>query len=98
MPQKVINTGTIKGLSEADIPLLQQQHGKNIFTLEKPRRLLHMLADIVQEPMFILLIIACVLYFMLGQTTEGLMMLTAVCFVVAISVYQDVRSTRALQA
>lgn len=98
MPSKVTTIGNIQGLSETDIPALQQQHGKNNFQLEKPRHLLHILADIIREPMFILLMIACTIYFILGQSTEGIMMGVAICFVTAISLYQDVRSTRALQA
>lgn len=93
-----VTTIEVQGLSENDIPFLQQQYGKNRFQLEKPRHLLHILADIIREPMFILLMIACVIYFMLGQPTEGIIMLLAICFVSAISLYQDVRSTRALQA
>ncbi|OQP63865.1 hypothetical protein A3860_23300 [Niastella vici] len=98
MPGKVLTIGNVRGLSESDIPVLQQEHGKNSFQLEKPRQLLHILADIVREPMFILLMIACAIYFILGQSTEGIMMLVAICFVAAISLYQDVRSTRALEA
>ncbi|THU39530.1 cation-translocating P-type ATPase [Niastella caeni] len=98
MPGKVTLIENIQGLAEKDIPALQQQHGKNSFQLEKPRQLLHILTDIIREPMFILLMIACIAYFILGQSTEGIMMLVAICFVTAISLYQDVRSTRALQA
>ncbi|HEX6427042.1 MAG TPA: HAD-IC family P-type ATPase, partial [Niastella sp.] len=98
MSGKVTTIEKIKGLSETDIPFLLQQYGKNSFQLEKPRHLIHILADIIKEPMFILLMIACVIYFILGQPTEGIMMLVAICFVSAISLYQDARSTRALQA
>ena len=98
MSGKVTTIENVKGLSETDIPSLQLQYGKNSFLLEKPRHLMHILVDIIREPMFILLMIACVIYFMLGQPTEGVMMLAAICFVTAISLYQDVRSTRALQA
>jgi len=98
MPGKVTTIGNIKGLPETGIPALRQQYGKNSFQLEKPRLLLHILTDIIREPMFILLMIACAIYFILGQSTEGIMMLVAICFVAAISLYQDVRSTRALEA
>jgi P-type Ca2+ transporter type 2C len=98
MTGKVTTIESIQGLSESDISFLQQQHGKNKFQQEKPRHLLHILRDIVQEPMFILLMLACTIYFILGQPTEGIMMLAAICFVTAISLYQDVRSARALQA
>jgi Ca2+-transporting ATPase len=98
MPGKVTTIKEVKGLSETDIPQLQQQHGKNSFRLEKPRHILHIIADIIREPMFILLMIACAIYFMLGQPMEGMLMLVAISFVTAISLYQDVRSSRALQA
>ena len=45
-----------------------------------------------------MLMIACSIYFILGQPTEGIMMLVAISFVTAISLYQDVVSTHALQA
>ncbi|HEY8895638.1 MAG TPA: cation-translocating P-type ATPase [Niastella sp.] len=98
MPGKVITIEKITGLSQSDILTLVQQYGKNVFQREKPRHLIQIIGDIVREPMFILLMIACVLYFILGQVTEGLMMSVAICLVAAISLYQDVRSSRALQA
>ncbi len=98
MAGKVITIAHITGLSESDIPELRRQYGKNSFQLEKQRRLWHVLGAIIREPMFILLITACSVYFFIGQPTEGIMMLVAICFVTAISLYQDVRSSKALQA
>lgn len=98
MSGRVITIGNITGLQESDIPELRRRYGKNSYQQEKQRRLLHVLRDIILEPMFILLMISCTIYFILGQQTEGIMMLVAICFVTAISLYQDVRSTRALQA
>lgn len=48
--------------------------------------------------MFLLLIIACVLYFVLGNNAEGVMMAAALLMVAAISIYQEARSSRALAA
>jgi Ca2+-transporting ATPase len=98
MPGKVIHIGDIKGLREADIASLQQQYAKNSFPADKPRTLLRILTDMVREPMFILLVVACVLYFVLAQPAEGILMGVAMLLVAAISVYQDMRSTRALLA
>ena len=98
MPGRVMNIEKIMGLSERDIPALRQQYGTNIFQRERQRHLPRIIGEIIREPMFILLVIACVLYFILGQVTEGIIMSVAICFVTAISLYQDVRSTRALQA
>jgi Ca2+-transporting ATPase len=47
--------------------------------------------------MLILLLIACSLYFILGKISEGWMRMAAMLFVAAASVYQDVKSTRAIK-
>jgi P-type Ca2+ transporter type 2C len=98
MPGKVIYIDELKGLQEAAVPALQQQYGKNTFQAEKPRRFLHIVKDIVLEPMFMLLVVACILYFLLGEPAEGIMMMAAITLVAAIALYQDIRSTRALEA
>ncbi|MRG45327.1 HAD-IC family P-type ATPase [Chitinophaga sp. SYP-B3965] len=87
-----------KGLQEADIPLLQKQFGKNIFQVRKRGVLPVFLTGIIKEPMFLLLLVACLLYFLLGNVTEGLMMLGAMMLIVAISMYQEMKSNRALAA
>jgi P-type Ca2+ transporter type 2C len=98
MKEKEVELNTIKGLSLQQIPALQQQYGDNIFQADPPRRFIHMVFDIIREPMFILLAVACAIYFVLSQTKEGFMMVAAMLFVAAISIYQDMRSTRALKA
>ena len=95
MSGKVTTIKDIKGLSETEIPNLQQRYGKNSFRRQKPRHVLHIMTDIIREPMFILLMFACAIYFIVGHPTEGFMMLMAILLVAAISLYQDVRSTRA---
>ncbi|AEV98248.1 hypothetical protein A4D02_23185 [Niastella koreensis] len=98
MPGKVSPLKDLRGFAEKDIPALQQQYGKNVFYYEKPRHLYQAFVDVVREPMFLLLLLACVIYFMLGQLAEGFMMLVAICMVATISLYQEIRSTKALEA
>ncbi|MBK7883376.1 MAG: HAD-IC family P-type ATPase [Chitinophagaceae bacterium] len=88
----------IQGLSGTQVSILQQQYGKNIFHAAHERRFAHIVWGIVKEPMFILLVIACSLYFILGETSEGIMMLVAMVIVAAISLYQEVKSSHALEA
>src|SRR5688572_16398094 len=97
MSGKVIELTNLQGLSDTEVHLRRQQYGKNIFQ-KTSRGFVHIVLDIVKEPMFILLVIACSLYFILGETSEGVMMLVAMIFVAAISLYQDVRSTNAVEA
>ncbi len=97
MPVRVTNTKAINGLNTSAIPELQLRFGKNAPLKNKNRRFLHFLIDVVKEPMVILLSVACLLYFLLQKTDEGLMMIAAMAFVIGISVYQDVRSFNALE-
>ncbi len=94
----MIQMEDLRGLPKKEIPILRRQFGRNLFHAEPSRRILHVLWDIVRAPMFILLMIACSLYFFLGNTGEGLMMFAAIILVAAISVYQEVKSSHALQA
>jgi P-type Ca2+ transporter type 2C len=88
---------SFQGLASKDIVTLQIQYGKNIFHAGPTRRFIHVVWDIVKEPMFILLLMACSLYFLLGETSEGLLMLVAMAIVAAIALYQDVKSSNALR-
>ncbi len=98
MPAEVVHIENIKGLSEKDIPSLRQQYGKNVFHPEGTGRFYQVMIGVIKEPMFILLAVACSLYFILGKNSEGYLMLAAMLFVTTISVYQENRSTKALQA
>src|SRR4051812_11317498 len=88
----------IEGLKNEEVKRLQHQYGRNELKLEKKFGLLQLVWDILKEPMFLLLMLACLLYFLLGEAKEGFMMIAAMCFVAAISIYQEFKSSKALQA
>ena len=98
MAGKVIEMENLQGLLSPEIPLLQKQYGKNRLHPGASHRLLRILIDIFREPMFILLVIACSLYFILGEVGEGVLMAIAMVIVTAISLYQEVKSSTALDA
>jgi len=98
MAEKIIEMGSLSGLLPADIPLLQRQYGKNSLHPGASHRWLRILVEIFLEPMFILLIIACSLYFILGEIGEGILMAIAMIIVTTISLYQEAKSSRALEA
>ncbi|MES1213940.1 MAG: cation-translocating P-type ATPase [Bacteroidota bacterium] len=87
----------LEGLSSREVLLRRKQFGENSFASPGQFRMMRIVKDIFLEPMFILLAIACILYFILGKTSEGIMMAVAVVIVTAISLFQEVKSTRALQ-
>ena len=86
------------GLKQAEILLLEKKYGRNEFEADTTGSIFPLVWGIVKEPMFLMLLAACLLYFILGQAKEGFLMLAAMVFVGAISVYQEVKSTNALAA
>jgi len=86
------------GLSSAEAARLQALYGKNSLRSGSRYGMLVILWKAIKEPMFALLAGACLLYFLLGEQGEGLLMLLAMGFVAAISVFQEMRSSRALAA
>ena len=98
MSEQVIDKPKSFGLRNEDLAELEARFGKNVYHIEKPRSWLHMIRDIVFEPMFILLLVAALLYFFLREMSEGIMVIIAMLFVAGIALYQDVRSTNALAA
>ncbi len=85
------------GLSQQEADRLKKQWGGNNIRF-KQRTFLKVLSGIVSEPMFILLVIATSVYFITGEHEEGLMTAAAIVIVTAVSIYQDVRSSHALEA
>ncbi len=86
------------GLTTTQAAEQRLRFGRN--ELEASRRwpVLDSLRHIVTEPMFILLAVACGLYFFLGDLTEALMMVVSILFVAGIEIYQETKSERALEA
>ena len=86
------------GLSEKEVIAMRQQYGANGITDKRQNKLWHLLIGVVAEPMFIILVIAAIIYFILGESAEGFIMLAAIFFVAGISIYQENRSNNAVEA
>lgn len=63
---------------------------------ERSRYFSFIVKEVVAEPMFLLLGAACIIYFLLQEAAEGLLMLAAIVIVSAISIDQEARSAKAL--
>ena len=98
MQERMPDIGILPGLKQTELPSLLRQFGKNIFKKEKTGGVFRIILDVLKEPMFLMLFAACALYFILGEPGDGLLMLAAMFFVAAVSVYQEIKSSRALEA
>lgn len=91
------NNFDIKGLTDAEVLLAQKKFGKNTLNFKKESGTLEAVKSLAKEPMIALLLIASLIYFVSGQTGDGLFLLSAIIIVSLISLYQDSRSRNALQ-
>lgn len=87
-----------KGLSAEEVAASRESHGNNSFEIKEDRVLLEVLKEVVLEPMFILLMAACIVYFIVGEYQEGTIMLVSIFIVAGISLFQEYRSKNAVQA
>jgi len=90
--------GVPSGLSEAEVALRLQQHGYNELPSSKARSIFATAWDVVREPMFLLLLACGTIYLILGDVQEALMLLGFVFVVLGITLYQERKTERALEA
>lgn len=88
----------IKGLASSEVLTQREKFGANIVDNRSKHQWLHILWDIVSEPLFLILICSALLYFMLGETNEAIIMVLAIFFVSGISLYQENRSNKAVNS
>ena len=86
------------GLTDEAVAKSRAKHGRNSLTTNTPSHLFTTMKEVVLEPMFLLLLVACAIYFSLGRTDEAITLIVALLLVAGISVYQSIRSDRALGA
>jgi P-type Ca2+ transporter type 2C len=88
----------ISGLSEAEAANRLNEEGHNELPSECSQGVLAIIFKIVREPMFLLLIAGGVLYLILGDIREALMLLGFVFVVIGITFYQERKTERTLEA
>ncbi|MBT9493114.1 MAG: cation-translocating P-type ATPase [Paucibacter sp.] len=86
------------GLSQAMAAKRLLEDGPNLLSPPQKRTVWHILADLIREPMLQLLLAAGAIYLLLGDRGEALMLLAFVLLSVIISVSQEQRTERVLEA
>lgn len=88
----------LQGLTEQQAFERLAQDGYNELPSTKKRTIFHMLLEVIKEPMFLMLIACGLLYLLLGDQVEALMLLGFVFVIIAITFYQEQKTERALEA
>ena len=92
------NSSSFTGLSDAEAASRIAGEGYNELPQTKKKTVFSILIGIVKEPMFLLLIACGVLYLLLGDPEESLMLLGFVFVIIGITLYQENKTERALDA
>ena len=95
-----VNTvpGDDAGLTASEAARRLQVEGRNVLPSAERRGLSHSLRAVLGEPMFLLLLGAVSVYLLLGDVREALILAASLIVMVAISVVQERRSEKALDA
>jgi Ca2+-transporting ATPase len=86
------------GVSEAEAAALLVLHGFNELPSSKPRSIFRIVLEVVREPMLLLLLACGGTYLLLGDAQEAVILLIFVAVVIAITLYQERKTERALEA
>ncbi len=95
---KNLDLNSISGLSEEEVRRRLLSEGYNELPSGKKRSIFAIALDVVKEPMFLLLVACGTLYLMLGDFKEAIMLLGFVMVVMGITLYQERKTERALEA
>jgi Ca2+-transporting ATPase len=95
---KQFDENNLQGLTEQEVLERLAQDGFNELPAARKRTFLHILWEVVREPMFLMLIACGLLYLLLGDQEEALMLLGFVFVIISITFYQEQKTERALEA
>jgi P-type Ca2+ transporter type 2C len=87
-----------QGLTEQDAAERLVHQGFNELPTAKSRRFWQTAAEVLREPMLLLLVITGAIYLVLGDPLEAGALLIAIFVIIGITVYQERKTERALQA
>src|SRR3989339_534648 len=93
-----VDLRNIQGLSEREAVEKVKKEGYNELPSQKQRNILQILWNVLREPMLMLLLGSGLIYIILGELKDALMLLTFVFVVIGITFYQERKTERALEA
>ena len=93
-----IDFDSVAGLSSSVASEKLRTDGYNELPSTKKRSIFWIILEVVHEPMFLLLVASGLIYFLLGDLQEGMMLMSFVLVIIGITVYQEQKTERALEA
>ncbi len=95
-PMPLVDIESFTGLTPEAAAGLLSTEGYNELPESKKRSIFRIVFEVIHEPMFLLLVASGSIYFLLGDVSEGLMLMSFVLVIIGITVYQEQKTERAL--
>ena len=89
---------SFQGLTKSQVIQLQAQHGYNELTVADKKTLFKLLLRILAEPTFALLLLAGVIYLIIGKIDDALILIGFIFISVGITLFQERKSEKAIDA
>jgi len=93
-----LNLSDFTGLSTSEAEERLRREGYNEIPSREQKTVLSIIGEVIREPMFLLLVGAGLIYFILGDVEEGGILLSFVLVIIGITVYQEQKTEHALEA
>jgi Ca2+-transporting ATPase len=88
----------IEGLTRQEAARRLKSEGPNALPGSEPKSMLRIALGVLTEPMFLMLLAAGGIYLLIGDTAEALFLLFSVVAIIALTLVQERKSQRALEA
>ncbi len=95
---KELNSNEKIGLTTTEVKKKQEQYGFNELKQKPKKTIMKMIIEQLTDKMIIILLIASLLSFVLGETLEGIVILFIIAINIIISVIQEKKASDALEA
>lgn len=86
------------GLSESQVLKIQEQYGYNELPKSKVKRGYLIILDVLKEPMVYILLSCGLIYYIIGDRQEAIMLLVFLLIIIGITIVQEAKAERALEA
>ncbi len=92
-----VSNFNIKGLTQKEVLISREKYGANKLEYKKENPFINAFISLVKEPMVVLLLVTSSIYFISGNSGDGIFLAGAIVLISAISLHQDSRSRNALE-
>lgn len=89
---------TVTGLPQTEVEKKLSGEGYNEIASGIKNKFLFLILNVLKEPMLLLLIVAGIIYFILGSMEDALMLVSFIVVVIGITIYQERKTEKALDA